>query len=78
MELLMYLGNDLIESVPLNTAKISEPGYLGSFKRELKQRYSILLQEAPDAPEFLVVNLQPAHSGYTTTVSGYHSSVQVA
>jgi len=51
----MYIGNDLIASVPVNFTKISEPGYLGSFKRTLKQKYWDLIQQVPDQPEFLVI-----------------------
>ncbi len=57
MQLTMYLGNDLIEAVPVNLYEISSPGYLGRFKRQLKQRYDSLIQEANLQPEFLVVNL---------------------
>lgn len=57
MQLTMYLGNDLIEAVPVNLYEISKPGYLGRFKRQLKQRYDCLIQEANLQPEFLVVNL---------------------
>ncbi len=53
---MMYLGNDLIESVNVNFTLISTPGYLGSFKRSLKQKHSDLIQQVPDQPEFLVVN----------------------
>jgi len=59
MKLMMYIGNDLIEEVPLNTTKISEPGYLGSFKRTLKNKYYELIQQVPQPPEFLIVNPQP-------------------
>ena len=53
---MMYLGNDLIESVPVNFTLISTPGYLGSFKRNLKQKHSDLIQQIRKQPEFLVVN----------------------
>ncbi|RPD43832.1 MULTISPECIES: hypothetical protein [Chitinophagaceae] len=59
MELMMYLGNDFIESVNLNREFISKPGYLGSFKRHLKVKYQMLLQETPVPPEFIVVNPMP-------------------
>ncbi|HEU4469488.1 MAG TPA: hypothetical protein VFR58_00270 [Flavisolibacter sp.] len=62
MELMMYLGNDLIESIPVKSDKISQPGYLGGFKRELKQKHSMLLETSPQPPEFLVINLQPANT----------------
>jgi hypothetical protein len=56
MKLMMYLGNDLIESVSLDFTLISTPGYLGSFKRNLKQKHSDLIQQIREQPEFLVVN----------------------
>ncbi len=51
---MMYIGNDLIESVKLDDDRISKPGYLGSFKRCLKLKYRDLIQQFPDPPEFLV------------------------
>ena len=59
MELMMYIGNDLIESVPLDDDRISKPGYVGSFKRCLKIKYRELIQQFPDPPEFLVVEPAP-------------------
>jgi hypothetical protein len=56
---MMYLGNDLIESIPLNVQDLRVPGYLGKFKRTLKLKYSELLQMAQEPPEFLVFN--PEH-----------------
>ena len=54
MELMMYIGNDLIESIKLDNERISKPGYVGSFKRCLKQKYRELIQQFPDPPEFLI------------------------
>lgn len=59
MTLMMYLGNDFIEAVPLNNWQISEPGYLGGYKRLLKQKHALLLQTSPEPPEFLVINESP-------------------
>ena len=59
MKLMMYIGNDLIEAVQLDDKKIPKPGYLGSFKRNLKLKYKELIQQYPDPPEFLVINPQP-------------------
>jgi hypothetical protein len=56
MKLMMYLGNDLIESVPLNVQDLRVPGYLGKFKRTLKMKYRELLMMNPEPPEFLVFN----------------------
>ena len=67
MKLMMYIGNDLIEAVPLELEKIPKPGYVGSFKRNLKLKYKDLIRKFQDPPEFLVVNLalqsmHPSHS----------------
>lgn len=60
MELMMFIGNDLIESIPVHLEKISQPGYLGKFKRVLKEKHAQLLQHASGRAEFLVFNLTPA------------------
>jgi hypothetical protein len=56
MQLMMFIGNDLIEAVPVNDKDLRVPGYLGKFKRYLKQKYEDLLQSAAEPPEFLVCN----------------------
>lgn len=52
----MFIGNDLIEAVSLNDQDIRVPGYLGKFKRHLKQKYDQLLKTSTEPPEFLVCN----------------------
>jgi hypothetical protein len=59
MKLMMYIGNDLIESIPLDLDKIPKPGYVGAFKRNLKQKYKELIQQFAEPPEFLVINPLP-------------------
>lgn len=56
MQLMMYIGNDLIEAVPLEDAKIPKPGYVGQFKRTLKMKYRELIRQYSNPPEFLVIN----------------------
>jgi hypothetical protein len=56
MQLMMYIGNDLIESIPLDDDRISKPGYVGSIKRCLKIKYNELIQQYAERPEFLVIN----------------------
>ena len=58
MQLMMYIGNDLIESVALDKDQVPVPGYLGKIKRELKEKYHELIQESAEKPEFLVMDLQ--------------------
>jgi hypothetical protein len=57
MQLMMYIGNDLIESVPLELKDIPRPGYVGSIKRCLKIKHSELIRQFPEPPEFLVIGL---------------------
>lgn len=61
MQLMMYLGNDLIDSIPVNDQDLRVPGYLGRFKRGLKEKYRALINKADEPLEFLVCNptMQP-------------------
>jgi len=59
MKLMMYIGNDLIEAVPLQQESLRQPGYLGRFKRNLKIKYRELISQSAVPPEFLVINLNP-------------------
>jgi hypothetical protein len=54
---MMFIGNDLIEAVPLDPERVPKRGYLGSFKRNLKVKYSDLIQQYSTAPEFLVTDI---------------------
>ena len=58
MQLMMYIGNDLIESVPLDKEQVPVPGYLGNIKRHLKEKYKTLIEESAERPEFLVSDFQ--------------------
>jgi hypothetical protein len=67
MELMMYLGNDLIESVPIRLDQLSQPGYLGKYKRVLKEKHAQLISESCTGPEFLVIDLCPQTTNQTNT-----------
>lgn len=54
MQLMMYIGNDLIEAIPLEETRIPKPGYIGQFKRNLKIKYRDLIRKCKAPPEFLV------------------------
>ena len=62
MNLMMFLGNDLIEAIPLNKDNIPVPGYLGKFKRSLKEKYRETIQQFPDPPDFFVIEPQVTKS----------------
>lgn len=55
MQLMMFIGNDLIEAVNLDPQSLRKPGYVGMFKRCLKSKYQELIQMNPEKPEFLVI-----------------------
>lgn len=55
MKLVMYLGDDFIAAVPLNKEKLSQPGYLGTLKRELLQKNADILVHASQEPDFLLL-----------------------
>lgn len=59
MKLMMYIGNDLIESIQLEDDKIRIPGYVGDFKRNLKNKYRELISNQSTPPDFLVTNFLP-------------------
>jgi hypothetical protein len=59
MQLMMYIGNDLIEAVPLQKEGLRQPGYLGKFKRNLKLKYSELINQSSQPPDFLVIEPAP-------------------
>jgi hypothetical protein len=55
MKLMMFLSNELIDTIPLCRESITLPGYLGKMKRELQCKYAELINHANSEPEFLVV-----------------------
>lgn len=75
MQLMMYLGNDLIDSISVDLHLLSQPGYLGKFKRVLKNKHAELLQGSAAQAEFLVVDLKPAAS--TKSQHGVRSKEEV-
>ena len=54
MRLMMYLGNDLLEAVPILREDLRNPGYLGKFKRYLKKKYEETINQFNGHPEFLI------------------------
>jgi hypothetical protein len=54
MKLLMYISNDLIDSISIEPKKIAIPGYISSFIRMLKRKHEPVISLSPEEPEFLV------------------------
>lgn len=59
MQLMMYVGNDFIEAVNVQISQLSQPGYLGKFKRTLKQKHAELLLQSGTEAEFLLIDPAP-------------------
>ena len=59
MQLMMFIGNDHIESISLDKEKISKPGYLGAFKRSLKAKYKDLISQHGSPADFMVIDNSP-------------------
>ncbi len=70
MTLLMYIENELIDMVPLQDERISIPGYLGEFKRQLKQKHQELILQNSSPPQFFVSgHLNPMQVKKETSLS---------
>jgi hypothetical protein len=61
MKLMMYIGNDLIEAIPLEPGRISKPGYVGHIKRIMKVKHKELIQQCPEKVEFLIFEPNPVN-----------------
>ena len=57
MELMMYLANDFVDSIPICPESVSLPGYIGKMKKKLIEKYVSLIKQASTEPEFLVVKV---------------------
>lgn len=78
MQLMMYINNDLIESVTLDLSSLSRPGYLGQFKRILKQKHAALISEIGGDPDFLVINAKPVYPQFTAHCAACAQPLQKA
>ena len=58
MKLMMFISNELIDTIPLCHQSITLPGYLGKMKRELQSKYAALIECLNVEPEFLVTKVQ--------------------
>lgn len=62
MQLVMYLGNDFIAAINVNSQQITVPGYMGKLKRQLLEENSQVLEETFEEPEFLLLQPAPSNS----------------
>jgi hypothetical protein len=60
MDLVMLIGDNVVDFVVLEEDKISTPGYLSGITRMLKEQNGDLLVGSAIEPEFLLRNEQQA------------------
>lgn len=54
MELQMFLGNELIDALPVNFQKITWPGYLDDLRLTLEEKHRDLLEKSNLPPVFFI------------------------
>jgi hypothetical protein len=57
MKVIMYLRKEIIDSITIESNKLSQPGYLGSCIRKLKEKHISLIEPSADEPEFILYRL---------------------
>jgi hypothetical protein len=60
MELKMFIGNNLIESVPVSFAQIRKPGFLETLTGKLKAKHEELIQTASETPLYFIEHVPSA------------------
>ena len=56
VKLVMYIGFDKIATIPLDTQKITAPGYVPSLKKELMRKHALQQGRFSAEPDFLIVH----------------------
>jgi hypothetical protein len=54
MELKMFIGNSLIDSVPVSFSQIRKPGFLEGLTARLKEKHDVLIQAARESPLYFI------------------------
>ena len=67
----MYLGNHLIDSIPIKLSTVVLPGYLGHLKRKLEKKHSHLILSSGIEPEYFV------YTNFTSLTSLSSPSISV-
>jgi hypothetical protein len=68
MELKMFIGDSLIDSIPVIFSKITQPGYLEQLREKLEEKHADRLASATEAAVFYIDHVPSsmnfdAHSG---------------
>ena len=62
MKLLMYIENDLVDSISIEASKIIYPGYIGEFIKMFKEKHALIIKQSLREPEFLVHKISASPS----------------
>lgn len=54
MELKMFIGNSLIDSIPVIFSKITQPGYLEQLREKLEEKHADKLASGNGNPVFYI------------------------
>ena len=60
MELKMFIGNNLIDSVPVSFSQIRKPGFLEGLTGKLKLKHEELIQAASETPLYFIEHVPSA------------------
>jgi hypothetical protein len=54
MELQMFIGQHLVDSIPLNLLQMNNPGYIHSIKNELEEKNEDIIDLSVEKPVFFI------------------------
>ena len=60
MEIMRFIGNDCIDTLPVDQNLITIPGYIGDFIKQFKRKHQELILQAYSEPEF-ILHKTPGH-----------------
>lgn len=50
----MFIGNELIDSVRINTAQLNKPGYVEFLKMEIEEKNEEVIDLSNEEPQFFI------------------------
>ena len=54
MNLQMFLENKLVDSLPINGARLNQPGYIESLRLEMEEKNEEILDLSNQSPQFFI------------------------
>jgi hypothetical protein len=60
MEFKMFIGNNLIDSVPVSFSQIRKPGFLEGLTHKLKKKHEDLIQATTETPLYYIEHVPSA------------------